>query len=68
MYVTIVSENRKSSVVEAADGRRFILTKRKGVMAAYPEGSETAVISGRGLSYKAARRLLERELSEQQAA
>ena len=67
MYVTLVSESRKCEVVEAADGRRFVLAKRKGVMSACLEGSDVPVVSGRGLSYKAIRRLLEKELSKEQS-
>jgi hypothetical protein len=64
MHVTVVNETRKSSLVEAPDGRRFIISGKKEVTVR-PEGSDTPIVSGKGLSFKAARRLLEIELSNQ---
>jgi hypothetical protein len=67
MFVAIVDQNRKSWVLEASDGRRFIVSGKKDVVVC-PEGSQTPVVAGRGLSYKAARRLLERQLGNELAA
>ncbi len=67
MWVTVIKENRKSSLVEAPDGRRFVLAKKRGVMNVFPEGTDVPVVSGWGLSYKAARRLLEIRLTQEAA-
>jgi hypothetical protein len=65
VYVFTIRQDKKSSLVEAADGRRFVVTNRKGVTTICQEGSETPVLSGQGLSFKAACRLLELELGKQ---
>ena len=67
MFVTVVNKSRKSWLLEASDGRRFVMTGKKEVTVC-PEGSETPVLTGRGLSFKAARRLLEEELTNELAA
>ena len=64
MYLHTVEESRKSWLVEASDGRRYVLAKKKGVMSAFAEGSESPIVSGRGFSFKAIRRALEHELSK----
>lgn len=67
MFVRVLNQNRKSWLVEASDGRRFVISGKKDVTVR-PEESETPVLTGYGLSFKAARRLLEEELSNQMAA
>ena len=44
--------------------RGYVLAKKKGVMSAFAEGSESPIVSGRGFSFKAIRRVLEHELSK----
>jgi hypothetical protein len=65
MYLHTVTESKKSWLLEAPDGRRFVLAKKQGVMSAFPEGSEIPVVSGKDFSFKAIRWLLEQELSKQ---
>ncbi len=65
MFMAVVERRRKFWLLEASDGRRFGVSGRKEVKVV-PEGSETPVLSGRGLSFKAARRLLEVELGHQE--
>jgi len=67
MFVRVLNQNRKSWVLEASDGRRFVMSGKKDVTVC-PEGSQTPVLTARGLSFKAARRLLEEELSNGVAA
>jgi hypothetical protein len=62
MFVAIVKQDKKSWLLEASDGRRFVMTGKKDVVVC-PEGSDTPLVTARGISYKAARRLLEEELS-----
>ncbi len=68
MFVRVLNQNRKSWVLESSDGRRFVMSGKKDVTTVCPEGSQTPVLTGRGLSFKAARRLLEEELSNGVAA
>ena len=67
MFVAILKQERKSWLLEASDGRRFVMTGKKDVVVC-PEGSDTPVLTARGVSYKAARRLLEEELSKEVVA
>ncbi len=67
MFVRVLNQNRKAWLLEASDGRRFVISGKKDVTVC-PEGSQTPVLTARGLSYKAARRLLEEELSNGVAA
>jgi len=67
MFVRVLKHDRKAWLVEASDGRRFVISGKKDVTVCSEE-SETPVLAGRGLSFKAARRLLEEELSNQMVA
>lgn len=67
MFVRVLNQNRKSWVLEASDGRRFVMSGKKDVTVC-PEGSQTPVLTARGFSFKATRRLLEEELSNGVAA
>lgn len=64
MFVTILSRDKKSWVVEAQDGRRFVISGKKDVVIR-PQGEDNAFVSARGISFKAAVRLLEEQLSQQ---
>jgi hypothetical protein len=66
MFVAVLKQERKSWLLEASDGRRFVISGKKDVTVC-PEGSETPVVTARGISFKAARRLLEEELSKEAA-
>jgi hypothetical protein len=66
MFVVVLKQERKSWLLEASDGRRFVISGKKDVTVC-PEGSETPVVTARGISFKAARRLLEEELSKEAA-
>ena len=67
MFVAILKQERKSWLVEASDGRRFVISGRKDVTVC-PEGSQTPLLTARGISFKAARHLLEEELSKEVVA
>ena len=64
MFVAILKQDRKSWLLEASDGRRFVISGKKDVTVC-PEGSQTPLLTARGVSYKAARRLLEEELAKE---
>jgi hypothetical protein len=66
MFVAVLKQERKSWLLEASDGRRFVISGKKDVTVC-PEGSKTPVVTARGISFKAARRLLEEELSKEAA-
>ena len=63
MFVAVIKQDKKSWLLEASDGRRFVMTGKKDVVVC-PEGSDTPVLTARGVSYKAARHLLEEELNK----
>jgi hypothetical protein len=64
MYTHIITEKRKAVTVETPDGRRYVLAKKKGVMSACLEGSDTPVVAAKDHSFKAIQRMLEVELSK----
>ena len=63
MQIAIVSQDKKCWVVEADDGRRFVISGKRDVKVC-PEGSAEAIVTSRGIPYKTALRLLERELEK----
>jgi hypothetical protein len=67
MFVALVGQDKKSWLLEASDGRRFIISGKENVTVC-PEGSHAPIFGGRGLSYRAARGLLEEVLGKELAA
>ncbi len=67
MFVAVISLGDEFWLLKAPDGRRFVISGKENVTVC-PEGSAAPIFGGRGLSYRAARGLLEEVLGKELAA